>query len=554
MKFLFLFILFATILNGNILIDNNSKKIDSFKMFYYNDTTGSLDIKDISKISFNQTISNNFTLTALKGSSWFKFTLLNNSNNENILLNMNEGWFDKLNLYTLENGNFFKSEAGINVLLKDKEMKNTSPTFNLHIKKGENKTFYIEINTYMSTLGIFTIYLNKDSYLNDKIISIALYAFYIGAAFIVFILNLFLFYTLREIIYAYYSLYVLIFSTYVLVFSGMTEYISYGSFYRLEFLSPVSMLFLILFSKELLVTSLYTPRLNKSLTILSIMMLILSVLVFLDAKSWYILYTRFVPFVAIIILSASIISWKKGNDDAKYYIIFMSMYIISLFILVMLSLGVVEYNNFTRYSFIISSFFEMSFFSLVLANRFHKTKIEKNIVEIALKNTKKLAHHDKLTGLYNRHYLESCFTHSFNNARNKEQELCIIMLDIDKFKLVNDTYGHDIGDIVLKNVSSVFTSITRESDVVARYGGEEFIIILQNTSVQNTQIIAEKIRVNIEELKTKYEGNKELSVTISLGISLLKNEDLRIESIIKRADKALYESKNSGRNKLSIMY
>ncbi|MDF1879710.1 GGDEF domain-containing protein, partial [Sulfurimonas sp. MAG313] len=141
----------------------------------------------------------------------------------------------------------------------------------------------------------------------------------------------------------------------------------------------------------------------------------------------------------------------------------------------------------------------------------------------------------------------------FNEAKSKAQDLCVIMLDIDHFKLVNDTYGHDAGDIVLSSVANIFTSLTRQSDVLVRYGGEEFTLILPNTRLKNAQIIAEKIRVAIEKTAMKYENDKELFVTISLGIAFLKSEDTSIASIITRADKALYTSKNSGRNRVSVI-
>ncbi|MFT5835263.1 MAG: diguanylate cyclase (GGDEF)-like protein [Sulfurimonas sp.] len=552
MRLFLFFLMLVTVLNANIIIDDSSTKIESFEMLYYNDTTGSLDINDISKLDFKQTILNKFALGSLNGNLWFKFSLVNNANNEDFLLNLNEAWFDNVNLYTFQNGNIIKNKNGYNILLKDKEIKDINPTFNLHIKKEESKTFYIKIDTHSGFVGKFILYLDEDTYSKNKIISIALYMFYLGAAFIVVILNLFLFSTLRERIYVYYSFYVLTFSVYMMVLSGMIEYVLQSSFYLLGFLSPLSTLLLILFSKEILGTSRYAPRLNKVLIVLSIIMLIFTLLVFLDKNSWFLLYTTLIPLVVVLILSTSIYTWRKGNDDAKYYIIFMLMHIIAFFILIMLSLGIVEYTNLTRYSVIISSFFEMSFFALVLANRFHKTKKEKNIIEAVLEDTKELANRDSLTNLYNRHYLELYSTHSFNEAMSKEQGLCVIMLDIDKFKTINDTYGHSVGDIVLINVANIFINLTRESDIVARYGGEEFIIILPNTSLQNAQTVAEKIRINIEKMKTTCEYDKELSVTISLGISLLRKEDTSMESIRNRADKALYESKNNGRNRVSV--
>ena len=553
MRLLLSLLMLATFLNASIIIDKGLEKIDNFEMLYYNDTSGSLSINDISKLDFNQTVSNRFTKSMVKGNSWFKFTVTNNSNNEDFLLNLNEIFMDKVNLYTMENGSIIKKKNGLNISMIDKEIRDPSPTFNLHIKKRDSKDFYIETHTKQNTLGKFTLYLNKDSYINDKIISIGVNIFYLGGAFIVILLNFFLFTTLKERIYLYYSSYVLVLSIYMAVLSGIVEYIIPDSFYLLEFTAPLSIFLLILFSIEILQTSIYTPRLHKILIFFSIIDLIFTILIAIDANTWYILFLNIMPLIAFFIFFTSIVALKNGSNDAKFYIMFMLLYVVSLVIIIIMSMGLVEYNNFTRYSFNVSAFLEISFFSLVLANRFNSTKKEKLLVETALKDTEELSNRDGLTNLHNRRYLEAHSTNYFNEAIANKQTLCVMMLDIDKFKLVNDNYGHGVGDIVLSSVADIFTTITRESDIVVRYGGEEFIIILPNTSLENTQAVAEKIRAKIEETKMKYEDDKELLVTISLGISLLNSEDTDIESIITRADKALYESKNTGRNRVSII-
>jgi len=378
--------------------------------------------------------------------------------------------------------------------------------------------------------------------------------FYVGAVFIVVLLNLFLFLTLRERIYGYYAFYALTLSLYIVNLSGFIEYIFPNSFYSLVFLSPLSLTLLILFSKEILETYKYTPKIDKFLNFFAFIAFMLTVLIYIDIFTWFKFYNQFLVIVPFVILFATISAFKKGSSSAGYFTIFMVLYIISLFIMVLMSLGVIEYNIFTRYAFIYASLIELSFFSLVLANRFNKTKKEKEIVEVALKNTTEISRHDPLTGLYNRHYLDLYLKECFYEARKKKEDVCVIMLDIDKFKHVNDTYGHTIGDKVLSSISNIFIQNTRKNDVVARYGGEEFVIILSGTSLDNAQVIAEKIRANIEKLRIKYEDHKDFSVTISQGIALLQSEDTSLKSVIKRADKALYQSKNDGRNRVSISF
>ena len=122
------------------------------------------------------------------------------------------------------------------------------------------------------------------------------------------------------------------------------------------------------------------------------------------------------------------------------------------------------------------------------------------------------------------------------------------MLDIDHFKLVNDTYGHQTGDQVLKDVTRTCLSALRTTDIMGRYGGEEFLIVLPETDKGSSMFTAERIRKVIEN---KFKDS-DLKVTISIGCTLYKNEDTKMKELIYRADQALYQSKKTGRNKVSF--
>lgn len=553
MRLLFFFVILSKILFANITIDNSSKIIDTFTISYYNDTTGSLGINDIVKLDFNKTLPNAFSLNHTEGKDWFQITLHNNSDNEEFLLYSNDAWWYELNLYSFENSKLIKVENGLKVFLKDKKIKDTHPTLAFHIDKGKNKTLYIEGNALLGSVQKFIIYTNADLHLEHQLFSIGLYTFYMGAALVVVLLNLLLFFTIRERIYIYYALYVFTFTIIAMTIEGVFEYIFPGSFYSLHFLVAISLGLLILFSREILQTSKFSPKIDKVLIFFAIVIFILAPLIYIDPVKWLIPYNNLLPIPPLLILFSAITTRKNNTKEAAYYLIFMSFYVIGLFTYAVLILGLVPYTNFTRYVYIVSSFFEITLFSLVLANRFNTTRKEKYIIEGNLKKAQEFANHDTLTKLYNRHYLHSYLSVCFHRAKREQEEVSVIMLDIDHFKSVNDTYGHNVGDIVLKNIASVFINTTRKSDVVSRYGGEEFVIILANTKLEDAQILAEKIRSNVENMKSKYQENKELSITISLGISLLKEEDTSMQTVINRADKALYNSKSSGRNRVSVI-
>lgn len=154
---------------------------------------------------------------------------------------------------------------------------------------------------------------------------------------------------------------------------------------------------------------------------------------------------------------------------------------------------------------------------------------------------------DALTGVKNRAAFESNFKREIEISRRKSSELSLIVLDIDFFKRVNDRFGHTVGDLVLKNVAQTVEATIRCSDALYRYGGEEFVVVLNGTDKPGAQLLAERIRRNVEALLfTSPEG---LSVTLSLGVATLGKEE-SAQNLLKRADAALYQAKEAGRNQV----
>lgn len=158
---------------------------------------------------------------------------------------------------------------------------------------------------------------------------------------------------------------------------------------------------------------------------------------------------------------------------------------------------------------------------------------------------------DPLTKLYNRRYFSEISNDLFKIAIREETPLSIIMLDIDKFKNINDTYGHSVGDRVIIKLAKTLKRMQRESDITCRYGGEEFIILLPTTNLEGAKTFAEKIRKKVETFVMDATETQTLKFTISLGVSQIEfNDDKNVEIIISRADEALYKAKNGGRNQV----
>jgi diguanylate cyclase (GGDEF)-like protein len=156
---------------------------------------------------------------------------------------------------------------------------------------------------------------------------------------------------------------------------------------------------------------------------------------------------------------------------------------------------------------------------------------------------------DPVTNIYNKRYFTERLKQEFSLAKRNKTELSLIMIDLDFFKKINDTYGHLAGDFVLGKLSEVFSSLTRDEDIVARYGGEEFVAILPGSGEEGAVICAERIREKIAKTPLTFEGEK-INITVSIGIATLDENNLfgSPEDFIEAADNCLYNSKKNGRN------
>jgi diguanylate cyclase (GGDEF)-like protein len=159
---------------------------------------------------------------------------------------------------------------------------------------------------------------------------------------------------------------------------------------------------------------------------------------------------------------------------------------------------------------------------------------------------------DPLTGIYNRLYFHKRFRYEFQRAARYQTPLTLLMLDLDHFKKINDTYGHPFGDHVLKQASRVLVDSLRQVDLVARYGGEEIIIVCPETDAAGAKIVAERLRTNVEKMDCVVDDIKS-KVTVSIGVAIFPGDGITSEEeLLQLADEALYRAKQAGRNCVKI--
>jgi diguanylate cyclase (GGDEF)-like protein len=157
---------------------------------------------------------------------------------------------------------------------------------------------------------------------------------------------------------------------------------------------------------------------------------------------------------------------------------------------------------------------------------------------------------DPLTGLFNRRYMEEALAQEQHRAKRNDTQMAVIMIDIDHFKVFNDTFGHDAGDAVLRELGAFFKKHVRGGDIACRYGGEEFILILSPSTAEGARQRAENIRENAALLSVRHSDRDLGAITLSLGVAIFSGQASGTAEVIKAADVALYQAKHSGRNQV----
>ena len=548
LRFVSLLLLFINISFATLIVSEQNQELTTFNIPYFYDNNRSLSIEDISKLDFKQEVPSRFGFGHITGNSWFKFTIKNETQNPKVVLRFAEIWYEEFNLYHNKNSIWQKREAGLFVPLAQRDKEDSYPTFYLDIPIGETQTYYIEAFSKLTHIGAFSLLSYKLFASYEPITHLFLYMFYFGGLLMVVLLHSFLFIMLKERIFAYYVGYAISTGILVFVMTGVCLYFDLAPYYyQLQIIVPLMTIFLILFSMQFLNIKKKLPTEYKLLKVVNFVLLFLTVVLLFELNPWLKIVNHGVTIALIILLYSALKIWLRGDTDAKIYLIIMVTYVVGLVLVSSIFTGDLENTPFNRYSFLFTSYFELGFFALVLTKRITKTKE----LEEAQSLLKEQANRDSLTKLYNRRYFSEIADQNLKIAKRYEQELSLFMIDIDNFKVINDTYGHQAGDNVLVDISEIFTSLARESDIVTRYGGEEFLILLPQTSLQESVEIAQRVRTEVESMVIKLDNDKELRITISIGVSeFLKDIDNSIDNIIKRADDFLYRAKKNGKNQV----
>ena len=607
---IFVLLFFSTVaLYATVTLTNEKQKYDDFTLHYFYDESNLVDIQDIEKADFTNVIPSQFSHGYHTGTSWFKIDLTNHSNNKDFILYFTEPLWSELDLYTKKDASWNVQKNGLNIGLKERTIQDNNPAYKLHLLPGESATYYIKGRTISGHIGEFQIFTEEEFFRPSRLTITEKYIIYAGLLFIIILLNIYNLIIIKDRIFAYYIAYISSFIVFISMKSGF--YLSYGFSGWNEGLHVVGtfvVIFLVLFSGRFLQLKRLMPLADKTFKVSVAVFLLFALLISQNVPYSSLLFNIYSSFFFTLLLVIAIKVWYQGLVDARYYLIALVIYMPTMGLMTLTFNGILDNTDISRYAFLAGSFIEILFFSLILTNKYNeinlqkihrqkqilkeKKKKEKSlkntieektsdlliINERLLKKTEELertkdqltkdiaerieaenevkkqktilhyqAHHDSLTGLPNRALFSTRLKQGIQKAKLQKQGLGLFFIDLDKFKEINDSLGHEIGDKVLKIVAEILKNSIRKEDTLARLAGDEFTIIMEDLKhSQDASKLAHDI-LNIFSEPIHVDDHV-LYITCSIGISIYSQDADNEKDLLKYADTAMYIAKENGRN------
>lgn len=464
---------------------------------------------------------------------WLRLKLQDNQDDIKNLLYIDCKFIENIDVYIPITDNKFIS-------VKPKEYF-IFPYIDLPENTDFNKDIYINL-TWDS--NVFNLFLAKDSdfYINQNLL-ICFYVGNLGVLLGMIIMNMVLFFSSKDNKYLFHSFFTGSLLLLLYSLSGMQRLIfGFTSNNRLIAFGAMAALAWILFIYSYLDIKNNMPMLNKYFRI-SIAFFILSLCVSEIIPNGF---TYDILYLYLLITGLSIIvsmySYFKFNMGSIYYLIGIFILFTGFIIYILGSYGLLAWNIITFSACYPAASIETLLFTIGIIKQIKTEKEKNNKLQME-------AFTDKLTNLYNRRYFEDTVMNKIIELNNERSTVSMLILDIDHFKNVNDTYGHDAGDSVLAEVAMLIKQCLRKEDILVRWGGEEFVVILPLTNAQEGTIIAERMRTNIENHIFKYVKK----TTISIGVAEKTIEE-SFEDWFRRVDNAMYKAKEGGRNMVCVCY
>ncbi|WP_286237789.1 sensor domain-containing diguanylate cyclase [Neptuniibacter halophilus] len=300
----------------------------------------------------------------------------------------------------------------------------------------------------------------------------------------------------------------------------------------------------LLFARFFLPLSRYLPQINQIAMGYMLLLALLAIVFSLTGLHLWLLYSAFsgVVLFALLMMLIGVIACLNGIKEARYFLGAAVFAMISAIITALTVSGVVEYSALGFYAVEYGMLLEAVLFAFALAYQFR-------INQVAKLRAEQMAERDQLTGLYNRRGFLNALSPMLSNAQRYRHHACLMLLDIDHFKKINDSLGHSFGDRVLQDLSSLLQKELRNGDLVARWGGEEFLVLLPETEQGDAIALAERLLSQASNRAVSSDGVSR-AYSLSIGISTLDLNRPNFENLFQEADQYLYQAKQAGRNRV----
>ena len=556
---LFIYFLFTlTLVNANTTLKPLNLSVPNHAigeaMLVYEDTDATMTLSDIRKLPpiaykpLNKPIgSHNFSDSAF----WYQFKVQNSENSAvSKLIVFEPAWLDTVNITVISPSGEERSYEGGNTLSYDNRALNHYLINFKHSFEVGISTVYVQVKTRDPFIVSISV-MEESAFLGEQLGYTLFIGLVYGGIIAMLFYNLFLFLGIKERYYAYYVVYLFTFLMMTASYNGYTFMYLFSNHPEVQNWAQSSSIYLfvlagLLFARMFLNLEKYHHTLFRITTYLIYFILLTSIVsgVFGGYKYHVILSIVFVMVMSSYVFSIAFHSWLKGNYSARFFLLGAASGLIGFFITSLTVMSFIPYSYLTYKAGDFGMFLDVILISMALADRMKITQEKKLIAE-------REANTDSLTGLLNRRSYYEISAIEYQRIARHDRNFSVIMLDIDDFKTINDTYGHHIGDEVLKSVSASIKEAIREYDNAFRMGGDEFVLFLPETDEKQAYTLAERIRTSIENINIKAKRNK-VQISSSFGISQFRQKDINLEEVLARADEAQYKAKGSGKNRVEV--
>ncbi len=461
-------------------------------------------------------------------------------------LSVERAWLDKLDFFVMEDHKLVRHwVTGDSLPFAKRPVNSRIFAFDHAYRPGETIVFIraetaeaMVLPVYFSTLEGFFARQNEKAYW---------YGIVYGGLAILIGYNLILFLNLRKGRYLFYSLYLFSFLLGNMGYTGHAFQYLWPAHpeiqqWSIPFLFMLFMVFGLIFASSFLDIRRHFPRLFRGILVAIGCLILTTVTLFLarEASLLFVLSAGFLLIFSLAMILIGLLSWRRNVPSAKYFLLASITHTLAMMTSIAIVAMALPVGEIPAHLIEGAMLIDAVLLAFALADQFRILQRKKLVAE-------KLASIDPLTGMYNRRGFQDLVTPLWNTGLRNHHHMAVILIDLDRFKAVNDRFGHTTGDRILRAFAQMLDNNARAGDILARWGGEEFILFLPETSFSEAVNMAERLRRSVLRMDT---GEKGLQLTASFGVAHAGPANIGIDLLIQQADINLYRAKELGRNQV----